>query len=47
MYKFFSQLDSESNKKYLDLNVKFVVGSADVIKSIVKMNENDPNFIKP
>ncbi len=43
MYEIFAKLNDLSNQKYSSL----VVGNADVIKAIVKMNEKDPNFLKP
>lgn len=43
LYNIFANLNGISQQKYESV----LVGSADVIKSIVKMNENDPSFIKP
>lgn len=43
MYDIFANLNDISMEKYNSS----VVGNADVIKAIVKMNENDPNFIRP
>ncbi len=39
----FADLNELSMKKYQ----QSVVGNADVIKAIVKMNDSDPNFVKP
>jgi len=42
LYNIFADLNTLSVQSYQSN----IVGNADVIKAIVKMNQNDPNFIK-